>query len=576
MKLVNLFNILLSKNQKIHFLLFFLIFFTGMLLELLGIGLVLPFLELVLNNETYELYKNKLDSFNISIDSKNQLIFYSILLLLFIYTIKSFFLTFVSYVQTKFLYNLKTQISNKLFNIYLFKPFIFHLNNNSALLIRNLNDSTHIMVIFRSLLILLTEVLVVTGVIFLIILLEPYTLSIAFCFGVIGFLFHKKIQTKASEWGKKRKFYEGKKIMNMQQSFSSIKEIKVFGRENFFNNNFNLANNFVNTLEKKHDFVMSLPRIWFEWLTLIIIVLIFYMMMNIGKSSNTIVPILGLFAVAAYRIIPSLTRIMNSVQNIKYSYPAIAPFISEFKDKESLTVLGEQKTTDNIIKFNSEIKFCNVNFKFPNTSKSVFENLSFDIKKGSFVGLLGSSGVGKSTILNIMLGLLAPDKGKVVVDNIDIRTNLKNWQNKIGYVPQNIFLLDDELRKNIALGVEEKKINNDKVIQCLKHANLFEFVSDLKDGINTSVGEFGDRLSGGQKQRIGIARAFYKDPEILILDEFTSSLDIDTEKKIIDELNSSKLKKTIFMISHNPNVLKNCEKLYKLTNNGISSEIGNL
>ena len=156
MKLVNLFNILLSKNQKIHFLLFFLIFFTGMLLELLGIGLVLPFLELVLNNETYELYKNKLDSFNISIDSKNQLIFYSILLLLFIYTIKSFFLTFVSYVQTKFLYNLKTQISNKLFNIYLFKPFIFHLNNNSALLIRNLIDSTHIMVIFISLLILFT------------------------------------------------------------------------------------------------------------------------------------------------------------------------------------------------------------------------------------------------------------------------------------------------------------------------------------------------------------------------------------------------------------------------------------
>ena len=158
----------------------------------------------------------------------------------------------------------------------------------------------------------------------------------------------------------------------------------------------------------------------------------------------------------------------------------------------------------------------------------------------------------------------------MLVDNIDIKTNLKNWQNKIGYVPQNIFLLDDELRKNIALGVDEDEIDNEKVSQCLKYANLNEFVKELKDGINTNAGEFGDRFSGGQKQRIGIARAFYKDPEILILDEFTSSLDPITEKKIIEELNILKIKKTIFMISHNPNVLKNCEKLYELTEKGIN------
>ena len=357
----------------------------------------------------------------------------------------------------------------------------------------------------------------------------------------------------------------------MQQSFASIKEIKVFGRENFFNKNFGFTNSFVNSLEKKHDFVMSLPRIWFEWLTFIIIVTILFVMLNFGKSINSIIPLLGLFTVAAYRIIPSLTRIMNSVQNIRYSYPAIIPFISELEVNETSDILGTEKLKKEEISFNSEIKFCNVNFKYPNTSKKVFENLSFDIKKGSFVGLLGPSGIGKSTILNIMLGLLNPDKGQVLVDKIDIKTNLKNWQNKIGYVPQSIFLLDDELRKNIALGVDDDKIDNEKVSQCLKHANLHEFVEGLKDGINTKTGEFGDRFSGGQKQRIGIARAFYKDPELLVLDEFTSSLDPITEKKIIDELNILKTKKTIFMISHNPNVLKNCEKLYELTKNGINS-----
>ncbi len=570
MKLLNLFNTLLTKKQKFDFLLFFLIFFIGMLLELIGIGLVLPFLELLLNNDTYELYKNKLASFNILIDSKSQLIVYSIFLLFSIYTLKAFFLTFVSFAQTKFLYNLKTNISNKLFHIYLFKPFTFHLSNNSAFLIRNLNDSTHIMIIFRSILTLITEILVVIGVIFLIILLEPFTLSIAFFFGLIGFLFHRQVQTKASVWGEKRKFFEGKKMMNMQQSFSSIKEIKVFGRENFFNKNFGFSNSFANSLEKKHDFVMSLPRIWFEWLTFVIIVSILFVMMNFGKGLNTIIPFLGLFAVAAYRIIPSLTRTMNSVQNIRYSYPAITPFIFELGKNKSSDVLDIKKIEKKEINFNSEIRLCNINFKYPNAPKQLFENLSLDIKKGSFVGLLGSSGIGKSTILNIILGLLNPDKGQVLVDNIDIKTNLKNWQNKIGYVPQNIFLLDDELRKNIALGVDEDEIDNEKVSQCLKYANLNEFVKELKDGINTNAGEFGDRFSGGQKQRIGIARAFYKDPEILILDEFTSSLDPITEKKIIEEINILKIKKTIFMISHNPNVLKNCEKLYELTEKGIN------
>ena len=571
MKSISLFNTLLTKQQKIDFVLFFLIFFLGMLIELMGIGLVLPFLELLLNNNSYELYKNKLANFNIFVDSKSQLIVYSIVFLFLIYTLKALFLTFVSLVETKFLYNLKTKISNKLFNMYLFKPFIFHLNNNSAFLIRNLNDSRHIMIIFKSFLTLITEILVVIGVVFLIIILEPFTLSIAFFFGLIGFLFHSQVQTKASAWGEKRKFFEGKKIKNMQQSFASIKEIKVFGRENFFNKNFGFTNSFVNSLEKKHDFVMSLPRIWFEWLTFIIIVTILFVMLNFGKSINSIIPLLGLFTVAAYRIIPSLTRIMNSVQNIRYSYPAIIPFISELEVNETSDILGTEKLKKEEISFNSEIKFCNVNFKYPNTSKKVFENLSFDIKKGSFVGLLGPSGIGKSTILNIMLGLLNPDKGQVLVDKIDIKTNLKNWQNKIGYVPQSIFLLDDELRKNIALGVDDDKIDNEKVSQCLKHANLHEFVEGLKDGINTKTGEFGDRFSGGQKQRIGIARAFYKDPELLVLDEFTSSLDPITEKKIIDELNILKTKKTIFMISHNPNVLKNCEKLYELTKNGINS-----
>ena len=561
--LYNKFNYLFSKKQRIGFVFFFFLSLVGMLLELLGIGLILPFLEILTSGEDNLGYSKYFEMINIKTISNEQLIFYLILFLLSIFTLKSIFLTFVSYKQFQFLSDLKTEISDKLFRIYLKKPYSFHLKNNSAYLIRNLNDSVQIMVMSRGALILLTEAIVLIGVFVLLLLIKPLlTFSIIISLGVISFFFHKNIQIKALKWGEKRKYHEGYKMMHLQQGFGAVKEIKILGKEETFINSFSYNNKFSTLAQFKHDFVQGLPRIWFEWLTMLAMLTILFVLLKFDRNLSVVIPVLGLFAAAAFRLVPSVTRIMNSIQLIRFSYPSVKPYLDEFNlDRVNSNI--NKRTEDKII-FENKIEFKKINFKFQNSNKEVFSKINLEVAKGSFIGIIGESGVGKTTLLNLLLGLLDPTSGEILVDGKNINKGLRNWQKLIGFVPQNIYLSDDTLRKNVAFGIEEKHIDNAKVINCLKISRLYDFVSQLKDGINIKAGELGDRFSGGQKQRVGIARAFYHDPNVLIFDEFTSSLDVETEKKVIDEMSSLQGKKTIIMVSHSLLALRKCEKVYKL------------
>jgi ABC-type multidrug transport system fused ATPase/permease subunit len=533
---------------------------------LLGIGLVLPFLEILTRSEDNLGYSQYFKIINIEIISNEQLILYSILFLLSIFTLKAIFLTFVSYKQSQFLLDLKTEVTDKLFRIYLKKPYSFHLKNNSAQLIRNLNDSTQIMVMSRGALMLLTEIVVLIGVFVLLLLIKPIlTLATITSLGVLGFVFHKNIQTKASKWGEDRKYHEGYKMMHLQQGFGAVKEIKISGKEETFINYFSDHNKSSNSSQFKQDFVLSLPRVWFEWLTMLAMLIILFVLLKFDRNLSVVIPVLGLFVAAAFRLVPSVTRIMNSMQLIRFSYPSVVPYLDEFNsDKVNSNI---NKRVEDKITFKNKIEFREIGFKFQNSNEEVFSKINLELQKGSFIGLIGESGVGKTTLLNLFLGLLDPSSGEILVDGKNINRGLRNWQKLIGFVPQNIYLSDDTLRKNIAFGVEEKNIDEKKIVNCLKISRLYDFVNKLKDGINIKAGELGDRFSGGQKQRVGIARAFYYDPDILIFDEFTSSLDAETEKKIIDEVSSLQGKKTIVMISHSSSALYKCEKIYKLNKN---------
>ena len=555
-----------SSEQRKEIKFFLILSLIGMFLEMLGIGLVVPLLTLLVEPQFLKNIIEFLNNHGVKISSEKELIFYSILAILSVFTIKTIFLSFVSYKQIRFLTNLKTDVSDKLYRIYLTKPFIFHLYNNSSKLIRDLNDSTQILIVTKSILILFTEVTVVIGILSLLIIYEPIgTLITSIFIFISGYLFYSGVQSRASKWGEERKYHEGMKLQWLQQGFTSIKDVKILNKENYFINSFTKQNKISNDTQFKQDFTLSLPRLWLELFAIVGFTILILLLINYKKDIAGIIPVLGFFAAAAFRMMPSTTRIMNSIQAVKFGFPVARTYINEFKNYDLKIKLNSEKNVSKI-KFKNLIELNNINFSYPNSEKKVLRDINIKIPFGSSIGVYGNSGVGKSTFLNVFLQLLKPQGGKIQLDGKDISNFVRQWQNIMGYVPQNVYLNDDTLKKNIALGVPLEFIDQKKINQCLKDVKLNSFVDELKNGLDTKVGEFGERISGGQRQRIGIARALYNDPQILVLDEYTNALDETTESEIIKEVNSLKSNKTIITITHKNSALKFCDAIYKLTN----------
>lgn len=552
-----------NPKQKKSIKIFFVLSLIGMFLEMLGIGLFIPLLSILIDPLYSDKIINYINNYGFYFTSQNDLILFSIILILLIFLIKTIYLSLVSFAQIKFLINLKTDISSKLYKIYLSKPFIFHLSNNSSKLIRDLNDSTQILVVTRSMLVLFTEVTIVFGIMFLMILLEPLgtILSALFIF-TTAYLFYSKVQRRASKWGEDRKRHEGTKLQWLQQGFSSIKDIKILNKLKYFTESFDKQNKLTNDTQFKQDFTLSLPRLWLELFTVIGFTILFFLLMSFNKEIVNIIPVLGFFAAAAFRIMPSMTRIMNSLQSIKFGLPTAKTYIEEF-DNFSEKIEEDQKIKK--VSFKNSIELSNINFIYPNAPKKILKNINMKIPYGASVGIYGESGVGKSTLLNIFLQLLKPQSGKIIIDGEDASNFIRQWQNIMGYVPQNVYLNDDTLIKNIALGVPDNQIDVQKINDTIKKVKLDKFINNLGDGFHTKAGEFGDRVSGGQRQRIGIARALYNEPQILVLDEYTNSLDAETESQIVKEVNSLKSNKTIITITHKTSSLKYCDEIYKLT-----------
>ena len=550
----------ISQKREI-FLLFFLSIFA-MIFETLSIASIFPFLDYI-----FEGSKNLKDYYFLNDilrpSSENYLIFL-IIFFISIFFIKALYLSFFTYKKNKFIYDIRTFQTNNLFESYVHENYLFHINTNSANLIRNLNDANLLSVFARSLVDLFTEIVMFFGIlIFLLILSPEITIGLTVFFGFLGLIFYKLVQTKASIWGEQSKIYRGLKLKNQKESFGAIRDIKILGKEKNFINIFSSNNFMENEYTKKHSFVLSLPKIWFEWLAVIAMVtLIMYLTQNLIDKSK-IIPILGIFALAAYRLIPSISKISNYLQDMKFCLPAVEPFMENQKYLERFDEIKSLEKTKKI-NFKDKISVNNLSFKFPGTSEFILENLDFQIKKGECIGIYGRSGEGKTTLINLLLGLLVPNQGLISVDNKNINSTLKDWQKIISYIPQNVFITDDKIVNNIALGENDNKIDYNKIKESVKISNIEEFISDLPKGLNTKCGELGERFSGGQKQRLGIARAFYIDAEILIFDEFTNFLDANNEQKIINEVSMLKGKKTIVMISHKISTLSKCDKIFKL------------
>lgn len=563
---------------------------VGMILETLGVGLVIPVLALMTQPDIiakYPVVANILahlsptEWFAIGTDTvanittphgptHAQVITGGMLVLVGVYSFKALYLAFLAWKQAQFVFGLQASLSQQLFAGYLSQPYTFHLQRNSAQLIRNVTGEVgHFTISILSATLLIAEIMVLFGISTLLVVVEPLgAVLVITTLGLAGFSFHRFTRGRILRWGEARQFHEGQRIQHLQQGLGSVKDIKLLGREDDFIRQYEIHNKGSASMARRQNFLQALPRLWLEWLAIIGLATLIITMIAQGKAMEVLIPTLGLFAASVFRLMPSMNRVLSSVQSLRYSLPAIDLLTEEIQSLRAV----KQSVCTTTLPLKKEIKIDYVSFQYPDTPVCAIKDLSVCIPVGSSVGFIGGSGAGKSTLIDVILGLLTPTQGQVLVDGVDIQPHLRAWQNQIGYVPQSIYLTDDTLRRNVALGLAEEKIDDQCVQAAIKAAQLEDFITSLPEGLNTQVGERGVRLSGGQRQRIGIARALYHDPPVLVLDEATSSLDTATEKGVMQAVSALKSTKTILIVAHRLTTVVNCDILYRMEQGRVVKE----
>jgi ATP-binding cassette, subfamily B, bacterial PglK len=562
---------ILSVQQRYHVLFLFVFMLIAMLLEAVGIGVVIPVIAFMtkanLGNE-YPMLKPILAA--LGNPTQKELIIGSMLVLISLYFVKAIFLGFLSWMQNKFVLRTSADLSTRLFIGYLRQPWTFHLQRNSALLIRNINTEVSLFTgTMQSCMVVATDGLVLLGIVGLLVTIAALeTFIVVGVLGLIVALFHRILKNSLLNWGKDRQHHDGLRIQSLQEGFGGAKDVKLMGREDDFSSQYNVHNIRVANITANLRTLTDSTRLVLEFIGITGLGLLVIAMIVHGVALNALLPSLGLFAAAAFKMLPSVNRITGSLQNAQYLIPAVNKIYEEIQLVENAPV---QRQSDSLA-FNSSITLEKIDYKYQNETNKTLQAIKIEIKRGSSVGFIGPSGAGKSTLIDVILGLLPPDAGYVKVDGVDIQSNLRGWQDKIGYVPQSIFLTDDSIRRNIAFGIAESSIDNRAVEYAFKAAHLEELIDNLPDGVNTLVGERGVRLSGGQRQRIGIARALYHNPSVLVLDEATSSLDLETEKEVMCAVNAMHGDKTLIIVAHRLSTLRNCDVLYKLDRGRLVQE----
>jgi ABC-type multidrug transport system fused ATPase/permease subunit len=567
-----IYNILTLSERRGAFVLFALMI-VGMILETLSIGLVIPVITLMMQDDFVSKYPVAVSILDfMGNPSQIELIAAAMLGLVGIYLFKNLFLAFLTWKQTHFVvFEVQTNLSKRLFTIYLQQPYTFHLQRNSAGLIRNVIGEVGIFTgVLTSALILVTELLVLTGIAALLFLVEPIgALILMVVLGGVAWSFHRLTRGRITRWGIERQHHDGLRMQHLHQGLGGAKDVKLFGRESEFLMRFHTHNIKSARVRKLQATLQSFPRLIFELLAVTGLAILVLAMLMQGRDLTSIIPTLGLFAAAAFRLMPSVNRVLAAVQALRYSLPVVNRLYEEI----NLTApepISQQ--TSNSEFFNNELILTNITYHYPATTLPALDGISIKIRKSESIGFIGSSGSGKSTLIDVILGLLTPSSGYVKVDGNDIQLALRQWQDQIGYVSQTIYLTDDTFRRNIAFGLADEEIDDGAVKLAIQAAQLEDFVSSLPAGMETVVGERGVRISGGQRQRIGIARALYHDPDVLVLDEATSALDTATEIGVMQAVMALHGKKTIIIVAHRLSTVEYCDRLYRLDQGRIVEE----
>lgn len=564
-------NYLLSKKYKIYTLLILFVIIMGSMAELLGISIILPIVNLAIDPE--EIQNNifcRVITKVTGADGLNEVLLILIVLTICIYIAKSAYLIWMNFAINRYSMSVRSNIAMKLLSTYMKQPYTYFLRKNTSEIVRSINiDTTHFHSMIGNMLYAVSYGL--TSICIILYLCKTniqMTMMVAALLTLCALSVLGIIQKKVKFLGKENQRLQAEMIKYVEESFSGIKEVKVMNREKFFVDICKKVYDEQAEVNRKATLYNVTPKYMIEAIAIVGILL--FMSINIVVNDNfvSLVPQLSVFAVAAMRLLPSANAFYAYINAAAYDKASVDLVYKDVKESEGLENGWQECDSVKRLALKKDIWIKNVSFSYDKESP-VLENVDFKILSGNSVALVGPSGGGKTTLADIILGVLEPQQGQVLVDGADIAETVRAWHESIGYIPQMIFLLDDSIKRNVAFGLKEDQIDEEKVKNALQKAQLWEFVDGLKEGMDTIVGERGTRLSGGQRQRIGIARALYTDPSVLVFDEATSALDNNTEKEVMQAIDGLHGEKTILMIAHRLSTIENCDHIYKIENHKL-------
>ncbi len=555
---------LVDHSARMGAIFMLLIIIFSVVLETVGLGLFFPFIKLLIQPDQIDELRQHLDflTFFADADSNTLLIVLSIFILV-LFVLKNIFLLLIYYVQAKFTLDNVRLLSTRLYRVYLCGPYAMHLSRNSADLIQNIHAAASSSLIgsFMGFLTLFSELLMMIAIVILLLFIDPMTTLAAGSFlGGSVWLIYSLLRLRVQYWGERTLKVEKAILKSLQQGLHSIKEIKVLGREDSVLNDYKMPLDEYIKLTTIKTVMTQAPRLWIETITICTVMAIILYALVAGESAVSILPMLAVFAGGALRLIPSMNRIVVAFNRIHDSQYSVDVIYNDINLKQPADI-GTQNANSSTIDFNRNIVLDKVSYKYETGNHAAVDAVSLKLEKGQSLGIVGASGAGKSTMADLLLGLLEPTSGRILVDDKDITANLRGWQRHLGYVPQTIYLLDDSLRRNIALGVPDDEIDEEQILRAIRLAQIEDFIATLPQGLDTNVHEHGVRLSGGQRQRVGIARALYHHPSMIVFDEATSALDNHTELEVNRAIESLSGKLTVIIIAHRLSTVRKCDKI---------------
>ena len=542
----------------------------GTAVEAFGIGLVIPVMTTMSKASPGNSGSVLQPLFNFfGIQSVGTMVGVAVLSIVIAFMVKNAYQLFYSWYVQRFSNFSSQQLSSMLFRSFLRRPYTFHLQRNSSELLNTVQQEVGMTLgIVTGTTGLLKELLLGGSVAVLMFITEPVAAASTLVILIFGSILYTKVtKPRIAYFGQQRQKIQAPLMRYLLQGFGGVKDIQVLGRSEDFSTQYDQQNLIVQDASLRYSLMRQIAPMWTELLAMSGLTVVVWVMVWQGRAPDRIIPLLGLFVIATWRFVPSINNVIGLVNGLAYSKPAVESLYNEF---EYIKKQNEIVKTQAV--FTDKIEMRNLTFSYANTLAPSLRDVNIVVRKGETVGFIGPSGAGKSTLVDVILGLLPPSSGELLVDGVNMHEHNIEWQSTIGYVAQAIYLTDDTIRRNVAFGIAENEIDDVALERALKSAQLWEFVQGLPDKTHSIVGERGIRVSGGQRQRIGIARALYHEPQVLVLDEATSSLDIETETEVMSAIRALQGFKTILIVAHRLSTVQHCDRVYKIEDATIVGE----